>query len=62
MDEFKDQVSDTTHFNVGYYDGPQHCKLCLVTSDDLKSMYSKHPNGVMVDQMQLRPISGNELM
>ena len=45
MDEFKDQVSDTTHFNVGYYDGPQHCKLCLVTSDDLKSMYSKHPNG-----------------
>ena len=27
------------------YDGPQHCKLSLVTSDDLKSMYSKHQTG-----------------
>ena len=45
IDEFKGQVPGNIDFNIGYYDGAQHSKVWLVSVDDLKSMYSKHPSG-----------------
>ena len=45
VDEFKDQVPSNIDFNIGYYDGAQHSNVWLVSVDDLKSMYSKHPSG-----------------
>ena len=45
VDEFKDQVPGNIDFNIGYYDGAQHSKVWLVSVDDLKSMYLKHPFG-----------------
>ena len=43
MEEFKDHVPANMDFNVGYYQGSQ--KICLVTSEDLNSMYSKYTQG-----------------
>ena len=38
--EFGDAVPDEGEFNVGYFEGKQHTKKWLVTSQDLKAMYS----------------------
>ena len=38
--EFEDAVPDEGEFNVGYFEGKQHTKKWLVTSQDLKAMYS----------------------
>ena len=44
IDAFKQHVPNTTDFNVGYFEGPQHSKVWLVM-DDLGSMYKKYHNG-----------------
>ena len=38
--EFVDAVPDEGEFNVGYFEGKQQTKKWLVTSQDLKAMYS----------------------
>ena len=45
MDEFQHQVPNSVSFNIGYFERRQQTKLWLVTNDDLKSMYSKYPEG-----------------
>ena len=44
IDAFKEHVPNSTDFNVGYFEGPQHSKVWLVTLDDLGSMYRKYHN------------------
>ena len=44
-EEFGKQVPNTLDFSVGYFDGSQQAKVWLYTAEDLKTMYSKHPNG-----------------
>ena len=43
VEQFKEQVSESDNTNIGYFDGSS--KLCLVNSDDLKSLYAKYPSG-----------------
>uniref|UniRef100_A0A1X7VUS6 Uncharacterized protein n=1 Tax=Amphimedon queenslandica TaxID=400682 RepID=A0A1X7VUS6_AMPQE len=44
--KFEDQLpSKGNDFNIGYYDGPHHAKVSLISSDDLSSLYNKHSNG-----------------
>ena len=38
-------MPNSVSFNIGYFEGRQQTKLWLVTNDDLKSMYSKYPEG-----------------
>ena len=45
IEELKEQVPDTVTFKVGYFEGQQHSKMLIATSDDLKAMYSKYPKG-----------------
>ena len=45
MEKFGDQVPSSVSFDVGYFEGQQHSKLCLCSNDDLKSMYMKYPKG-----------------
>ena len=45
VDEFQHQVPNSVSFNIGYFEGRQQTKLWLVTNDDLKTMYSKYPEG-----------------
>ena len=45
IDQFGEQVPSTLDFTVGYYDGSQQAKVWLCTTDDLNTMYSKHPDG-----------------
>ena len=45
IEQFKEHVPNTVDFSVGYYEGQQHTKVWLVTSDDLKSMYTKFSGG-----------------
>ena len=35
IEEFKEHVPSTVVFNVGYFEGPQHSKISMVTSEDL---------------------------
>lgn len=44
-EEFGEQVPNTLDFSIGYFDGSQQAKVWLYTAEDLKAMYSKHPNG-----------------
>ena len=43
--EFKDQVPSGNDFNVGYYDGPHHSKVILMSNEDLNNLYTKHRKG-----------------
>ena len=45
IDEFQQQVPNSVSFSIGYFERRQQTKLWLVTNDDLKSMYSKYPEG-----------------
>lgn len=45
MDDFQEHVPNTATFDVGYFEGKQHTKIWLVTSDDLDKLYKLHPNG-----------------
>ena len=45
MDEFDTQVPDTPTFQVGYFFGKQSSKHCLVSQDDLNSMYKSIKKG-----------------
>ena len=38
--EFGDAVPDEGEFNVGFFEGKQHAKKWLVTSQDLDAMYA----------------------
>lgn len=42
---FNDQVPSSVTFDVGFQDGQKHCKMWIVTNDDLKLMYDKYPSG-----------------
>ena len=44
-EEFKEQVSSTVDFNVGYCDGSQQARVWLVTPDDLDCMYLRYKKG-----------------
>ena len=39
MQEFKDELPETTDFNVGYFYGKQSAKRWIVTQEDLDAMY-----------------------
>jgi len=45
IDELGDQVPEKFDFNVGYYEGKQQSKIWLVSTEDLKLMYSNHSKG-----------------
>jgi len=45
IDEPEDQVPEKFDFNIGYYEGKQQSKVWLVSTEDLKLMYSHY--GVM---------------
>ena len=45
IDELGDQVPEKFDFNVGYYEGKQQAKIWLVSTEDLKMMYSNHSKG-----------------
>ena len=47
IEELKEQVPNSVSFNVGYFEGQQHCKVWLVAHDDLCAMYSKYPRGLI---------------
>ena len=42
--DFAENMPSGEDFNVGYYDGSQHSKVWLFTTDDLQSMYPKGGN------------------
>ena len=39
MEEFKDELPETTDFKVGYFYGKQSAKRWIVTQEDLDAMY-----------------------
>ena len=39
MEEFKDELPETTDFEVGYFYGEQSAKRWIVTQEDLDAMY-----------------------
>ena len=45
IEEFKDLVSDSLSFNVGYFEGQSHSKIWLVDKEDFSTMYKKYPRG-----------------
>ena len=45
IEEFKEQVPNSLNFNVGYFEGPSHSKVWLVSNDDLDAMYARYPRG-----------------
>ena len=45
VEEFKDDVPNTMTFKVGYYEGPKHSKMWIVTNEDLKAMYETYVAG-----------------
>lgn len=45
IEEFKDQVPNTVDFTIGYLEGSRQTKICIVSADDLQTMYKKYPSG-----------------
>lgn len=45
IEKLGEQVPQTISFDVGYYEGSQHSKVWLFSSNDLESMYQKYPSG-----------------
>lgn len=43
--EFKDRVPIGNDFHVRYYECPRHSKVILMSNEDLKNLYTKHPIG-----------------
>ena len=48
VEEFKEQVPNSSTFNIGYYEGSQHSKIWIVSNEDLTSMYEKYPKGEII--------------
>lgn len=45
VEHFKELVPENLHFDVGYFEGQQHCKIWLASNEDFALMYRKHPKG-----------------
>ena len=45
MNQHEEHVSQNPKFNIGYYEGQQHCKIWLACKDDFALMYKKYPKG-----------------
>ena len=45
LEELKEQLPDSTSFNIGYYEGQQHIKMFIGNADEIKAMYAKYPSG-----------------
>lgn len=45
IEELKDHIPDSLTFKVGYFEGPKHSKMWIVTKDDITAMYSKFLSG-----------------
>lgn len=39
-----EQVPNNLSYDVGYYEGSQHSKIWLCSTQDLEAMYCKYPN------------------
>ena len=48
MDEFKDQVPQSTAFSVGYFEGRQSTKYWICTEQDSNAMYNHCHNEIML--------------
>ena len=48
MEKFGDQLPDTVHFSIGYFEGRQSKKRWLCCQDDLEAMYKYFGNGAEV--------------
>ena len=48
MDEFKDQVPQSTVFSFGYFEGRQSTKYWICTEQDLNAMYNRCHNEIML--------------
>ena len=44
-EQFDEQVSSSSEFALGYFDGSQQAKVWLNTAEDLVAMYRKYPKG-----------------
>ena len=44
-EQFDKQVSSSSGFALGYFDGSHQAKVWLYTAEDLVAMYSKYPKG-----------------
>ena len=48
MEKFKDDLSETTDFKVGYFCGKQSAKCWIVTQEDLNAMYETGKDKIML--------------
>jgi len=48
IDEFKDQVPQSTAFSVGYFKGRHSTKYWICTEQDLNAMYNHCHNEIML--------------